>query len=220
MNNNATGYEVNAADTYRTMNPFSEARRMFANYIGYTGPMSFEEWMKVDSDKKAAVLFVQFFDQITLAWYKTKSFYTAEEDGVSTMMQYLIKNVPIIEEHPERFRPGYIYQVAYNCLYCICHDLKKDRERFELEVSNVCMVGDDEVDLFDTVCDADLIDTLMLKDSFWAAIEELDLSSDMMEFVYSLASSNKPVRMSKEKQAVVDKLKIVLAPFLDTVLRG
>ena len=83
------------------------------------------------------------------------------------MMQYLEKNVPVIEQDRERFSPAYIYRVAYNCLYCICHDIKRDRERYENETSNVVQNDGEELDLFDTVQeDSDFLQ-MILKDNFW-----------------------------------------------------
>ena len=89
-------------------NAFSETRNLFITSTGYTRPLSYDEWNMVPSEHKAAVLFVQFYDEITLAWYKTKSFFVVEEDGVSTMLQYLMKNVPINENDSKRFKPSYI----------------------------------------------------------------------------------------------------------------
>lgn len=155
-------------------NAFRETRNLFINYTNYTRPLSYAEWLAVPEDNKAAVLYVQFYEQITLAWYKTKSFFVLEEDGVSTILQYLVKNVPILKENSARFKPSYIYQVAYNCLYCISHDIKRDIERWENETSNIIGYGEDELDLFDTVvsncCDAD---EELTKQKFWAIIEQM-----------------------------------------------
>lgn len=152
--------------TYAT-NEFNETRKLFIESIGYEQPLTYDLWMDIPADLKSAALFVEFYDQITLAWYKTKSFYTEDADGVSTMMQYLEKNVPVIEQDRERFSPAYIYRVAYNCLYCICHDIKRDRERYENETSNVVQSDGEELDLFDTVQeDSDFLQ-MILKDNFW-----------------------------------------------------
>ena len=152
--------------TYAT-NEFNETRKLFIESIGYEQPLTYDLWMDIPADLKSAALFVEFYDQITLAWYKTKSFYTEDADGVSTMMQYLQKNVSVIENDRERFSPAYIYRVAYNCLYCICHDIKKDRDRYENETSNIVHNDGEELDLFDTVKqDSDFLQ-MILKDNFW-----------------------------------------------------
>lgn len=158
-------------------NAFSETKKLFMESTGYTRPVSYAEWILIPQEHKAAVLFVQFYDEITLAWYKTKSFFVLEEDGVSTMLQYLIKNVPIIENDPKRFKPSYIYRVAYNCLYCISHDIKRDIERYEKEVSNIVMSGEDQLDLFDTVvANTDIYEELRRKE-FWAVIENMGVKT-------------------------------------------
>lgn len=195
------------------LDPFYATRSMFRRSLDYTGPMSYEQWMNVSADNKAAVLFVQFFDQITLAWYKTKSFYVVEEDGVSTMMQYLMKNVPLIEASESKFTPAYIYKVAYNCLYCISHDIKRDKERFELEVSNVVYTSDEELDLFDTVLDnSDDYEAREAKAEFWAIIEDMDVST--LDLVEQIINSGKiPSRMSSQRQAALDQLRAKLAKF-------
>ena len=82
------------AETFVCKSPFYQTRDMFKEFIGVDTPLAYSTWMELDPDKKAAALFVNFFDQITLAWYKAKSFYAVDEDGVSTCLQYLQKNVP------------------------------------------------------------------------------------------------------------------------------
>lgn len=153
---------------------FSETRKMFINSTLYSEPLTYQQWMESPDCWKAALLFVQFYDQITLAWYKTKSFFAEEEDGVSTMMQYLIKNVPLIKANGSKFRESYIYQVAYNCLYCISHDIKREIERWEKETSNIVTYGDTELDLFDTVPFDALSDKARMREAMWAKIEKLD----------------------------------------------
>ena len=117
-------------------NEFIETRKLFQTVFQYdrTKPLSFDQWLKIPDDQKSAVLYLQFYDQITLAWDKTKSFYTLTADGVSTVLQYLEKNVPIIKANPKKFNERYIYRVAYNCLSCICHDLIYPRLAYEHEV--------------------------------------------------------------------------------------
>lgn len=158
------------------MNAFAETKNLFAQALSYTKPLTFDQWMqlagdsrkyKASEDLRAAALFVQFYDQITLAWYKVRSFYTLEEDGVSTMLQYLQKNVPVIAANPNRFTERYIYQVAFNCLYCICHDLTKERARFEKETSNLIGTDDGDLDLFDLVAARDTIEADVAKKEFW-----------------------------------------------------
>lgn len=211
-------------------NAFSETRNLFISGTGYTRPLSYEEWLIVPQEHKAAVLFVQFYEQITLAWYKTKSFFVLEEDGVSTMLQYLVKNVPIIEKDPKRFKPSYIYKVAYNCLYCISHDIKRDIERFENEVSNIVYCGEDQLDLFDTVVsNSDIYDEIS-REEFWRVIENMGLKTQKVinhllngEPLNKLGSRTKtyegdPLRdiavSVEEMEAILAELRVKLAKYM------
>lgn len=155
------------------MSAFSDTNDLFRNHLEYTRPISYVEWLALSQDKKSALLFVQFYEQITLAWYKTKSYYAQDEDGVSTVLQYLMKNVPVIENDEKRFTPNYIYKVAYNCLYCICHDIKRDKDRAEKEISNIVVTTDDELDLFDTVMVDDTTFDSVLRNTLWEVVNEL-----------------------------------------------
>lgn len=203
--------------TSTTSSPLRATYNSFKSFIGYTEPLTFDEWFALADDSKAAALYVQFYDQISLAWYKTRSFYTPEEDGVSTCLQYLMKNVPVIAENPKRFTASYVYRVAYNCMYCICHDIKRDRERFELECSNI-VISDtgDELDLFDTVVEDSDILSDKTKEEFWATIESI--GEDAVSVVAKLlGESDKSLpKVSPARTAeIIEELKVKLAGYLD-----
>lgn len=154
---------------------FYTTRELFRSFTGYTHPLSFEDWQKSADDSKVAVLYCQFFDQITLAWYKLKSVYSTEEDGVSEVLQYLTKNVPLIMKDRKRFTPAYIYKVAYNCLYCLCRDPNRYKAAYENEMSNLVENGEDELDLFDTVAsdrdEYEIHSKDQRRERFWQIIE-------------------------------------------------
>lgn len=194
-----------------TESPFYATRSMFKNHLNYTHPWTYEEWLELSDSNKAAALYVRFFDQITLAWYKTKSFYTLDEDGVSTVLQYLMKNVEVIKEKSSRYSEGYIYKVAYNCLYCICHDIKRDRERFEKETSNVLPVGGgtDEVDLFDTVPDIEDILATLDRQAFWSLIDRE--GEDTAKVVEKLLRGLHP--RGAKNAAIIERLRVILEPY-------
>lgn len=165
-------------------NSFYATKEMFNNYINYSKPLAFHEWDMLPEDEKAAVLFLQFFDQITLAWEKLKSVYSLEEDGVSEVLQYLQKNVAKIHNEPKRFTPAYIYTVSYNCLYCLCRDANKYKRAYENETSNIQVAGEDEIDIFDLYAeDIDMLEEVEVKNSesarseFWAMVEDLDVET-------------------------------------------
>lgn len=155
-------------------NEFYTTRNLFIAYTNYTKPLSYDEWLKSADESKSAILYCQFFEQITLAWYKLKSVYSSESDGVSEVLQYLNKNVPLIEKDPKRFTPNYIYKVSYNCLYCLCRDPNRYKAAYENEISNLISSGEDELDLFDTVADEedyDNFDKDARREQFWRIIE-------------------------------------------------
>ena len=135
-------------------NRFRETYNSMRETIGYTKPISYQEWVNVRDDYKAAWLYVQFFDQISLAWYKVSlnNRYADEDNGVSEMLSYCVKNVTKILEDGRRFTPNYMYRVAYNCLYCIAIDRVGFKMTYETCVSQYVNSGDgDELNIFDTV---------------------------------------------------------------------
>lgn len=155
------------------MSAMYETKLYFMEALNYTEPLSYAEWLNIPHEYKSAVLYVQFYPEISLAWEKCKSFYTPEENAVETMMQYLEKNVPILIKEPKRFRPNYIYRVAYNCLYCICHDIKIDRQRWENETSNIVEHDGEQLDLFDTVIRRWSFEDDVDVATFWCTIESM-----------------------------------------------
>ena len=74
------------------INAFYETRNLFISYTSYVKPLTFEQWRAVPEDQKAAVLFVQFFEQVCMAYNKANKTVIAAEDAVSIVLQYLEKN--------------------------------------------------------------------------------------------------------------------------------
>lgn len=195
-------------------NPFAETRNIFRSYLEYSSPLSFEEWSQLAEDSKAAVLYVQFYEQITLAWYKAKSFYGDAEEGVETVIQYLMKNVPIIEEHPERFNANYIYRVSYNCLYCICHDRKCDKDRYEYECSNIVSSDDGDLDLFDTVPNKESPEDILLKEEMHKMIYQLSEDDQIViEHIMYNDTKKLPKRLQGKQDEILENLKPLFEKF-------
>lgn len=169
------------------MKSFYETREMFRNYIGYTKPLSYEEWLSLPDDHKAAALYVQFFNEILLAWNKAKSYDGDDEEAVETVLQYLIKNTSIIMNDCKRYTAKYIYRISYNCLYCICHDRKRDKDRREFEVYAIqTNSSGEEFNLMDCCITQtkDAVINEINKQKFWALVERLDSSSlDIIEHI-------------------------------------
>lgn len=72
---------------------FKETYNLLKDYTHYTKPLSYNEWLALADDYKVGVLFVQFYEQISLAWYKLKTKAAIEEECVSEVLAYLSKNV-------------------------------------------------------------------------------------------------------------------------------
>lgn len=147
------GYEVSMADLG---SQFHQTKVMFREFANYTRPLTYEEWMSAPDECKAAILYVQFYDQITLAWMKTRTVYVDINDGVSEVLQYLNKNVEKIKKDGKRFTPNYIYRVVWNCLSCLCWndpDYNHRCRTYQHETSNIVNYDGDELDLFDTIID-------------------------------------------------------------------
>lgn len=190
-------------------NSFYATRNMFRNYINYERPLTFEEWSSIDDDKKAAVLYVQFFDQITLAWYKLKTDAAIEEDCVSEVLMYLIKNVPVIQSNPSRFKPSYIYKVVYNCIYCKSIDPYKGQTAETSWFNNTCsqfvQKGDEIVDIFDEISNTEDIDVTAARDHFWAIIE--DMGDDVIAIVENILNGTRvPATVNKRRAEIIIEL--------------
>lgn len=198
--------------------PFRATRNMFASYLDNKLNYSYDEWMQLPEENQVAALYVCFYPQIILAWNKVHSLIGEEEEGVETIIQYLDKNVPILHEHPERYNRRYIYRVAYNCLYCICHDRKIDKDRWALEMSNIQKDRiDGFFDFFDIVgAPSDQTDYLELseRDEFWKAIESV--SEDALDIACKLINNESLGRSKAAKdhaQEVIEQMKETLTEF-------
>lgn len=214
--NNEMRKRSKVSDYVNGESPFFATRTLFRNAVGYE-PLSYDEWLATPDSYKAAALYVTFFDQITLAWSKAKSFYVLDEDGVSTMMQYLMKNTPILIADKKKYTRAYIYKVAYNCLYCVSRDIKRDRDAYENNVSQYVNAGDDTLDLFDILPDDENVEDVKYiqnrSDKFWSYIHNPELFSEdelsVMDNLLNGETMTKTARYRKRK--IVETLKSKLA---------
>ena len=201
------------------MNQFVETKRMFESAVGVKYPLSYEGWLAVKDDLKAIALYVQFYDAITLAWAKARSEFTPEEDGVSILMQYLIKNVPIIIGDKKKYNPQYIYRVAYNCMGCL-RRVQRDADRYNLTQSNIVGDGDDEFDLFEKIIgeESDLIEYAekhRYETEIQCIIDALD--EDSKKFIeYLLGGKKLGKRVEAKKDTIMAELGIKFAKYRNT----
>ena len=212
----------NAKKTYSYQNsttPFGATFKMFRDHINYTDPLSYDEWLASADDLKAAILYVQFFEQISLAWYKLKTDAAIEEECVEEVIQYLLKNVPIIEANESKFSPRYIYRICYNCIYCKSIDPYKGQTAktswYNNTTSQYLDCGDSVIDLCDNKPSEDAaVEDVLSRENFWKLIE--DMGEDTLSLVSKLLGDgfDPDHRVSKSKQAaILDQLRERLAPY-------
>lgn len=126
---------------------FKATYNYLVNKLGvYNNDLPYRCWNSKPQDTKACYLYINFFQQIQFAWYKAGFSYVDECEAVSIVLQYLLKNVPKIENNSKRYSNSYIYQVAFNCIRSL-HWRKRDRNRNEYEVSSVLQSDGEEFDI-------------------------------------------------------------------------
>ena len=191
------------------MSQFYETYKNFRNYLGYSRPLTFEEWLAQADDDKAAFLYVQFFREIQIAWLKTRSPYSEEEDGIEVVLQYLIKNVPLIVADPVRFDARYVYRTIFNCLYCRCNNVKRERDKWLSEQSNIVYSAEEEFDLFDITIDPNYRSHDLERNCFWELIE--NMGEDTVTVVIKLLGGKGdmiPIKVrNRETGEIEDKFK-------------
>ena len=190
---------------------FLETKNHFIAATDCSYPLEYTDWLVLNDNLKVAALFVNFYKQITLAWEKAKSEFIDEEDGISTVMQYLLKNVPIIVSDSKKYTPAYVYKIAYNCMGCL-RRVQREQDRYSCTTSQYAVVNDVELDLFDTVVDSsDIVDKIHTKE-FWSLIEDIDEDSkSVIEQI--LNGSRLPAGVSKKKKDIMSNLKQMLRQY-------
>lgn len=197
------------------MSEFEQTRNLFESCTTYTEPLSYDDWVAIPSDYKAAVLYLHFYDQIQLAWFKSRTVYANEQLAVETLLQYLLKNVSVIESDASRFTPQYIYKVAYNCMFSVCHNRKVDKLRYAMEQSNELVEGNNNTDVVDmwdilpdiTQCIDQLIEDAEYTQKFWDIVYSADADADV---VVSSLLEHIPVPKgfgNKHKTAVIESIR-------------
>lgn len=229
---------------------FIQTRNMFRDYLkDYPKNPSYEVWNNAPEDDKAALLYTTFYQEITLAWYNAVIsngiVYVTQEDGVSTVIQYLMKNVEKISQDSERYSPKYIYQVCYNCLLSLWRTRTTDMQRsavevapdFEVEVPGTILgknfKSGGTVNLWDLVPSEDEdLETQQTKEAIWNIIRHMGPKAEKVVnhlinpgdtlHKVSAKSSERPidrladVSVTKtEYEEILAELRIRLAPFKD-----
>ena len=182
---------------------FKTTYDLFRSYLDYSKPLSFEEWSEIDDSFKAAALYVQFYKEITLVWIKIGHPCVEPEEVISTILQYLCKQVDIIQDNKSKFYGGYIFRVIYNCVYCLTelteHNRSKYRLRWENEQSMEITTKDsDTINILDIWCpqDEDMLDVL-LKDKLQAILGQF---TDEQLKIVSYIEKGSPYKLKEQEQ--------------------
>ena len=100
-------------------------------------------------------------------------------------------------------------------MYCICHDIKVDKDRWELESSNITSNSDEEeVDVFNFIPSNFDIERMMNEEKFWKAIMSQD--EDTITYVDCVINHTRfPAGMKARSPKIIAKLKVVLSELAD-----
>ena len=225
-----------AANNYQ----FSQTYSMFCDYLPVFKDIPYSTWVSSDDEYKAAMLYTNFFKEITLAWCNAVVsrgiVFITQEDGVSTVLQYLMKNVPLIKVEEDRYTKEYIYRVCYNCLLSLWTTRGAEQQRSSAEISNEYTEADVEVNLFDLVPSTDEdLETQQTKEAIWNIIRHMGPKAekvvnhlinptDTLHRVSQKASDRDMDRLADvsvsnaEFDAIVAELRVKLAPYKDVLV--
>ena len=223
---------------------FIQTRDMFREYLsGYPKNLTYEDWKNAEDDDKAALLYVTFYQEVTLAWYNAivsrDISYVTQEDGISTVLQYLMKNVEYIQADPNKYSRQYIYRVCYNCIGCLPRSVAEST-RNECEISNEYVEesanGTVSINLWDLVpaLDEDM-ETQETKEAIWNIIRHMGPKAEKVvnHLINPKDTLNKVARTSPERltdrladvsvskseyEEILEELKQKLAPYWDVLL--
>lgn len=110
------------------MSEFREAYIRFYNSLGIEKyPITFQTWSNLSEDLRGIALYVNFYEQVTLAWYKAKQAYRVnhdECDGVSNLLHRLQKVSEKVIMNEKMFTKSYIYTCCYRSLSSVTRALR------------------------------------------------------------------------------------------------
>ncbi|MCM1226147.1 MAG: hypothetical protein NC320_01820 [Clostridium sp.] len=205
-------------------NQFNDTLNLFKSGLTDSAYSTYWEWMLIPDNLKAAALYVNFYDEITLAWSKTRKPFVEEETAVSTLMQYIIKNVEIIKDNRKRFTPNYLYKVAFNAFYPLGR-IKRDIDIWENRRSMYRSVEFEDVDDPDNTyySHENCLDKSYTVDDYhednkllyvWAVIDSCD--DETKRVIESLIGGKKlGKRLAEKSPEIISLLKIKLSKILN-----
>ena len=240
----ASTVPANNLEFVKTCNLF---REFLSTY--YPKDISYNDWVQAAPDHKAALLYVKFYKEVTLAWYNAVTskniVFISQEDGVSTVLQYLMKNVDIISQDEERFTAEYVYTVCYRCLFSLWRSRKGDQLRSGCEIDPALLAAflhiahgrehEGKLDIFSLLPSEDLdLETQQTLETMWNVIHHMGPKAekvvnhlinpkDTLRRV-SKSSPERPidrladVTVSEEEyQEIITELREKLLPYKDAI---
>ena len=223
---------------------FIQTRDMFREYLSnYPKELTYEEWKNADSEDQAALLFINFYQEVTLAWYNAivsrDIAYVTQEDGISTVLQYLMKNVEYIQADSKKYSKQYIYRVCYNCIGCLPRSVTESN-RNECEISNEyveeSVTGEVSINLWDLVPSEDEdMETQETKEAIWNIIRHMGPKAEKVvnhlinpkDTLHKVAHSSPERETDRladvsvsdaEYEEILAELKQKLMPYMDVLL--
>lgn len=190
------------------MSQFRTTRNLYLESLsGFEFPLTYDAWLNADDEHKAVLLFVNFFAEIELAWYKTRFSFVNEEDAVSQVSLYLVKNVDFIKADEKRFTANYIYRVAENCLKSLTY-IERDINREKFECPNDVELDGETVNLYDlTPSEDDPIEIQHAKEAVWDIIDKMGLKTKKV--VNRLINPDDPLAAARGNTNPDDRLRDV-----------
>lgn len=203
---------------------FIKTKELYAKAIACACPMTYEEWLNLPDGYKAAALYINFFSDITSAWYKAQAEYIDEEEGISILMQYLLKNVPILKDEPKKFTHAYIYRVAYNSMGALRRAIYRQDEYnntvAQYQPANL-NDGTKEVDMFDYISDDTDVTTAAEVEAAVSGIMNIYLNANKATqcVISHIVNGSKLSASTKKKEAaIMESLREQLAPYKDAYI--
>jgi len=220
------------------INQFARTRRDFSEYTGISSPISYEEWSQQSEDMKAALLFVNFYEQITFAWYKSSTEYVYEEDGVDeainiccklcgTSLKRLQKDTKSESSMtPDTFQPRYMYRVMKNAFDCLVYtkngtkteyhpDDKKNPENNRRVQSQYFVDSSGvEQDMLATINGSkDLLETIE-NERLWSVMQSEDDNEDVQYIIDRLMRYDERMQEAKNLETL-EKVRVSKAKFIE-----
>ena len=202
----------------KSIHAFADSRKFFRYYLDCKLPLSYDDWVKLPDEHKAAALFVQFYQEILSAWNRCYSSTAISDDSaVSIILQYLQKNVNKIVNDRNRYSCEYVYTVAHNCLSKVTSRLsKRTRARIDGEKKSVSL--DEELVADETaVVDIVSLDLEVRNREFWRHVSLVCTEDELVLIECIINREHIPDGMDINREELTKSLQRKLTGFSDFI---